>query len=141
MGRPLRVLYVCTGNSCRSQMAEGFTRYSGGGEIEARSAGIEAHGIDPMAIAVMEESGIDISGQESSILSGEMLEWADLVITLCSDADSNCPALPPGTDKIHRPFTDPRKAEGTEEEIAVVYRSVRDDIRLFVAELLDHHLQ
>ena len=87
MGEFSRVLFVCTGNSCRSQMAEGFIRYLGGNRVEARSAGIEAHGIDPRAIAVMEEAGVDISGQESSILSNEMLEWADLVVTLCSDAD------------------------------------------------------
>lgn len=141
MGEPLRILFVCTGNSCRSQMAEGFSRYLGGGRIEARSAGIEAHGIDPTTVSVMEEVGVDISEQESSVLSDEMLEWADLVVTLCSDADRNCPNLPPGTIKIHRPFSDPRKAEGSEEEIATAYRSVRDGIRMFVEELLDHHLQ
>ena len=89
----------------------------------------------------MAEIGVDISGQESSILSDEMLDWADMVITLCSDADQNCPLLPPGTRKIHRPFPDPRKATGTGEEITAVYRKVRDDILLFVKNLLDHHFQ
>ena len=122
-------------------MAEGIAHYLGSDSIEAGSAGIESHGIDPRAIEVMTEIGIDITGQESSILTDEMLEGADLVITLCSDADKNCPLLPPGTRKIHSPFSDPRKATGTRAEITAVYRSVRDEILMFVKDLIDHHLQ
>ena len=137
----MKLLFVCTGNSCRSQMAEGFARHLASEQMEAGSAGIESHGIDPRAVEIMAEIGVDISGQESSILSDEMLEWADLVITLCSDADRNCPLLPPGTRKIHCPFPDPRKATGTAAEITAVYRSVRDEILLFVKDLIDYHLQ
>ncbi len=122
-------------------MAEGIARHLASAQIEVGSAGIESHGVDPRAVKVMAEIGVDISGQESSILSDEMLEWADLVITLCSDADRNCPILPSGTRKIHCPFTDPRKAAGTGAEITAVYRSVRDEILLFVKDLIDHHLQ
>lgn len=141
MSEPIKILFVCTGNSCRSQMAEGIAHHLGSDYLEARSAGIESHGIDPRAVEIMAEIGVDISGQESSILSDEMLAWADLVITLCSDADQNCPLLPPGTRKTHRPFPDPRKATGTGDEITTVYRKVRNEILLFVQDLIDHHLQ
>ena len=141
MSEPTKILFVCTGNSCRSQMAEGITHHLGSDSIEARSAGIESHGVDPGAVGIMAEIGVDISEQESSILSDEMLEWADIVITLCSDADRNCPLLPPGTRKIHRPFPDPRKATGTGAEITAVYRKVRNEILLYVKDLIDHHIQ
>jgi arsenate reductase (thioredoxin) len=136
MTRPTRILFLCTGNSCRSQMAEGWTRSMGGERFEAASAGIEAHGKNPRAIAVMAEEGIDISGQESTRLAEPMLEWADLVVTVCGHADEHCPVLPPRTRKIHWPITDPAQAEGTEAEIMAVFRSSRDDIRRRVEDLL-----
>ena len=116
-------------------------REMGKGSVEVRSAGIETHGKDPRAITVMQEVGVDISGQESTILTGDMLEWAELVITLCGHADENCPVLPPGTRKIYWPLEDPRKAAGTEEEVTALYIAVRDEIRGFIADLLTHHLQ
>jgi len=133
----MKVLYLCTGNSCRSQMCEGFTRALARGGLEVRSAGIEAHGKNSRAIAVMAEAGYDISGQESTSLTEEMLEWADLVVTVCGHADEHCPVLPPGTRKIHWPLEDPAKAEGPEEEVMKVFRASRDEIRRRVEDLLD----
>jgi len=130
------ILYLCTGNSCRSQMAEGWSRQLGGGAFGVESAGIEAHGKNPRAIAVMQEAGIDISGQESTIVSVEMLRWADIVVTVCGHADEQCPALPPGVRKVHWPLADPAKASGSEEEIMAQFRTTRDEVRRRVQDLL-----
>ena len=132
----LHLLFLCTGNSCRSQMAEGWGRHFGGNAIEVQSAGIEAHGKNPRAIAVMREAGIDISGQESTRLTPAMLAWADVVVTVCGHADEHCPVLPAGTRKIHWPLNDPAKAQGSEEAIMAVFRASRDDIRARVEALL-----
>jgi len=132
----MNVLYLCTGNSCRSQMAEGWSRHLGGDEFSAESAGIEAHGKNPRAIAVMREAGIDISSQESTIVSDEMLRRVGLVVTVCGHADEQCPALPPGVRKIHWPLTDPAKATGSEEEIMAQFRATRDEVRQRVQDLL-----
>jgi len=118
-------------------MAEGFARHLSGGGIEAASAGIEAHGKNPRAISVMAEAGIDISDQESTLLTREMLEWADLVVTVCGHADEHCPVLPPGTQKYHWPLDDPAGAEGTEESVMSVFRASREEIRERVVELLE----
>lgn len=134
--RKARILFLCTGNSCRSQMAEGWARHLGGDWLEARSAGIEAHGKDPRAIAVMGEAGVDISGQQSTRLTTDMLAWADTVVTVCGHADEHCPALPPGVQKIHWPIEDPARAAGTEEEVMAVFRAVRDEIRRRVEGLI-----
>ena len=131
-----RLLFLCTGNSCRSQMAEGWTRHLGGDRIEVQSAGIEAHGKNPLAIAVMAEAGVDISTQESTRMTAEMAYWASRVITVCGHADEHCPVLPPETCKEHWPLSDPAKATGTTEEILNVFRATRDDVRQRVAELL-----
>ena len=135
------VLFLCTGNSCRSQMAEGFARALGGGSIEAQSAGIEAHGQNSRAIAAMAEAGIDISGQESTRLSDDMLERVDLVVTVCGHADEHCPVLPAGVERVHWPLPDPAKATGTETEIGDVFRAVRDDIHRRVKQLLSKELE
>jgi len=132
----LRILFLCTGNSCRSQMAEGWARHLGGGRIEVQSAGIEAHGKNPRAIAVMREAGVDISGQESTRVTDDMLRRADIVVTVCGHADEHCPVLPPGVKKIHWPLTDPAKATGTEEEILAKFRATRDEVRRRVADLI-----
>ena len=128
MTMPLRILFLCTGNSCRSQMAEGFARHLGGGIVEASSAGIEAHGQNPRAIRAMAEIGIDISGQESTVVTDGMIEEVDLVVTVCGHADAHCPVLPPGVEKLHWPFDDPAQATGSEEEIMTEFRRVRDEI-------------
>ncbi len=135
MNNMLRILFLCTGNSCRSQMAEGFARVLGGEGVEVFSAGIEAHGKNPRAIAAMAEAGIDISGQESTIVTDEMIGRADLVVTVCGHADEHCPVLPDGVRKIHWPLDDPARATGSEEEITAVFREVRDEIRERVVRL------
>ena len=131
-----KVLFVCSGNSCRSQMAEGWLRALSAGNMAANSAGISPHGQNPRAIAVMAEAGVDISRQSSKELTLDHLRWADLVITVCGDAEETCPLLPPGTRKEHWPLTDPAKASGSEDEILAVFRASRDDIRNRVADLM-----
>jgi len=132
-----RVLFLCTGNSCRSQMAEGWANHLGAEWLEARSAGIEAHGKNPRAIAVMREAGVDILHQESTRVTPEMLAWADLVITVCGHADEHCPILPPGIQKKHWPLEDPAKATGTEDEVMAKFRATRDEIKSRVEGMID----
>lgn len=132
----MNILFLCTGNACRSQMAEGWARHLAGDRHEIQSAGIEAHGKNPRAITVMQEAGIDISAQESTRVTPAMLAAADLLVTVCGHADEHCPALPPGKQKIHWPLNDPARASGTEDEIMAVFRASRDDIRQRVSELL-----
>jgi arsenate reductase len=131
------VLFLCTGNSCRSQIAEGWAKHIGGDSVVVHSAGIEAHGKNPRAIEVMQEIGIDISGQESTIIDDTMLQNADVLVTVCGHADEQCPVLPPGITKLHWPLTDPAKATGTEEEIMIEFRATRDEIKGRVNELLE----
>lgn len=133
----MNILFLCTGNSCRSQMAEGWARQLGGSDITVQSAGIEAHGKNPRAIAVMQEAGVDISQQESTRLTDDMLANVDVLVTVCGHADENCPAVPAGIKKIHWPLQDPAKASGSEEMVMQVFRASRDDIRRRVQELLD----
>jgi len=132
----IHILYLCTGNSCRSQMAEGWSRVLGGDHFSIDSAGIEAHGKNPRAIAVMQEAGVDISGQESTIVNQQMLERADVVVTVCGHADEQCPALPPAVKKIHWPLSDPARAAGSEEEIMAEFRATRDEVKQRVKALL-----
>jgi len=132
----MNILFLCTGNSCRSQMAEGWARHQAQAGWLIESAGIEAHGKNPRAIAVMAEAGIDIAGQESTRVTDAMLDAADLVVTVCGHADEHCPVLPPGTRKEHWPLDDPAKATGPEDEVMAVFRATRDEVRERVAELL-----
>jgi len=136
MNKPFNILFLCTGNSCRSQIAEGWAKWYGRPLFEIQSAGIESHGKNPRAIAVMKEAGVDISNQESTTVSDEMLQAADLVVTVCGHADEHCPVLPAGTNKEHWPLDDPAKASGIEEEIMQVFRASRDDIEQRVKALL-----
>ena len=138
MNKPFNILFLCTGNSCRSQMAEGWAKYYGRPLFEIQSAGIETHGKNPRAIAVMKEAGVDISDQESTKVTEDMLTQADLVVTVCGHADEHCPILPPGTKKEHWPLEDPAKARGTEEVIMEKFRASRDDIKARVKDLLQH---
>ncbi len=132
----MNILYLCTGNSCRSQMAEGWTRELGEGRFGVESAGIEAHGKNPRAIAVMEEKGVDIAGQESTVITDAMLDRADVVVTVCGHADEQCPAIPAGTRKVHWPLSDPAKATGNEEEIMAAFRATRKEVKRRVQSLL-----
>ena len=133
---PTRILYLCTGNSCRSQIAEGWTRQLGGELFEAQSAGIEAHGKNPRAIEVMADKGVDISGQESTVVTDAMLQWADVVVTVCGHADEQCPVLPDHVSKVHWPLTDPAKATGTEDEIMDAFRATRKEVKRRVESLI-----
>lgn len=132
----MHLLFLCTGNSCRSQMAEGWARQLGGNWLQVKSAGIEAHGKNPRAIKVMQDAGIDISGQESTKLTDEMLDWADYLVTVCGHADEHCPVLPLGIRKEHWPLSDPAKATGTEEHIMTVFKDSCDEIRQRVTDLI-----
>jgi arsenate reductase len=137
----MNLLFLCTGNSCRSQMAEGWARELKGFRqywLQVQSAGIEAHGKNPRAISVMKEAGVDISGQESTKLTDEMLASADYLVTVCGHADEHCPVLPAGIRKEHWPLSDPAKATGSEEEIMAEFRASRDDIKQRVTDLLEH---
>ena len=131
------ILFLCTGNSCRSQIAEGWVHQMGGDHFEVQSAGIEAHGKNPRAIAIMQEVGIDISRQESTVVTSEMIGKADVVVTVCGHADEHCPAVPSSAEKLHWPLSDPAKASGTEEEIMDEFRRTRDEIEARVKRLLD----
>jgi arsenate reductase len=132
------VLFLCTGNSCRSQMAEGFARAIHGERIDACSAGLDPHGVDPRAVAVMAEAGVDLSGQSSKGLDAIDLEALDLVVTVCGHADENCPLFPGRARVVHHGFDDPprlARLAGDEKEALSHYRRVRDQIRDFVEHL------
>lgn len=120
--------FLCTGNSCRSQMAEGWGKEILGDEWQVLSAGIEAHGLNPNAVKAMNEVGIDISGQTSDIIDLNILNNADFVVTLCGDAADKCPMTPPHVKRDHWGFVDPAKAEGTDEEKWTIFQNVRDEI-------------
>lgn len=127
--KPL-VYFLCTGNSCRSQIADGFLKALGSDKYEVRSAGLEAHGLNPRAVQVMKEAGVDISGHASDVIDPEIVNRADYVITLCGHADEHCPLIPNKyVVKWHWGFDDPAKATGTEEEIMTSFRTVRDSIQ------------
>lgn len=132
----MNLLFLCTGNSCRSQMAEGWARSLGDEALTVQSAGIEAQGKNPRAIAVMQEAGVDISAQTSTQLTEAMLAAADYLVTVCGHADEHCPVVPAHIRKEHWPLTDPAKAVGSEAEISASFRASRDDIRNRVADLL-----
>ena len=125
----LKVMFLCTGNSCRSQMAEGLARALGNGRIEAHSAGLMAAGVHRRAIAVMQEIGIDISSQRSKEIDEDLLRAMDIVITLCDNAAEACPWTPPEIKRLHWPIQDPVGATGTEEKIMKEFRRARDEIR------------
>ena len=134
----LKLLFLCTGNSCRSQMAEGWARHLRGGELEAFSAGLETHGMNPHTVRVMAEAGVDISRQFSKTLAELGASEFDYVVTVCGHADEHCPRFPARTRVVHVGFDDPprltKNLPDGEEKLAV-YRRVRDEIRRFVESL------
>jgi len=136
--RKLKVLFLCTGNSCRSQMAEGWARALKGDVIEAYSAGIETHGLNPNAVKVMDEAGVDISGHSSKNVNTLQDVPFDYVVTVCGHANENCPFFPGAAKVVHVGFDDPpalaRQVEGAEAKLEC-YRRVRDQIRAFVESL------
>lgn len=140
MPEKTKILFLCTGNSCRSQMAEGWARHLKGDLLEAYSAGIETHGLNPRAVQVMAEEGVDISAQRSKLVDELMGIPFDYVVTVCGHAHEHCPFFPGKTRVVHVGFDDPprlaRDAK-TEEEVLAHYRRVRDEIRRFVETLPD----
>ena len=122
------VLFLCTGNSCRSQMAEGLLRSLDGDRFEACSAGTDPHGVNPKAVAAMQEIGVDIRGQKSEHVDSYLGVGVDTVISVCDSAASNCPTFPEGVRRIHWSFDDPAGATGTPAERMTAFRRVRDEI-------------
>jgi arsenate reductase (thioredoxin) len=134
-----RVLFLCTGNSCRSQMAEGWARHLHGGRLIACSAGVKTHGLNPDAVRVMAEAGVDISGHRSQHIDEFREVPIDLVVTVCAAAHETCPVFPARARVVHRGFDDPpRLAQGAADEASRLapYRRVRDEIRVFVMQEL-----
>jgi arsenate reductase len=125
----LKIMFLCTGNSCRSQMAEGFARELGKGILEPYSAGVSPQGVNEKAVRVMKEIGIDISHRQSKSIDQELLKKMDVIITLCDNAARSCPWTPPEIRLIHWPLDDPAKAVGSEEEVMNEFRRVRDEIK------------
>lgn len=129
-----KVLVLCTGNSCRSQIAEGYLRHFAGKKAEVYSAGIETHGVNPKAISTMLEDGIDISGHTSNNMDEYRGIDFDYVITVCDHAQENCPYFPSKAQRFHHNFPDPARAEGTEEEIAEQFREVRQQVKEYMQQ-------
>jgi arsenate reductase len=135
-----KILVLCTGNSCRSQIAEGYLRYFAEDKAEIYSAGIETHGVNPKAIATMAADGIDISNHTSNNIDEYRDIVFDFVITVCDNAKENCPFFPSEAKKFHYNFPDPAKAKGTEEEIAAEFSAVRDLIKNYCKEFIVKNL-
>jgi arsenate reductase len=138
MSEKLKVLFLCTGNSCRSQMAEGWARHLKGDRIEAYSAGVETHGLNPNAVKVMSEAGVDITGQRSQHVSELAEVDLDYVVTVCASAHESCPVFPGKAKVVHVGFDDPpalARQAASDQEALDCYRRVRDEIRDYVATL------
>ena len=135
-----KILLLCTGNSCRSQMAEGFIRRFAGEKAHVYSAGIAAHGVNKRAIACMHEIGIDMTGHTSNQVNEYANLVFDYVITVCDHAQESCPVVPYTASKIHQSFADPAKASGSEEEIQSMFRVVRDQIGAFCLEFVNTYI-
>ncbi len=135
-----KVLVLCTGNSCRSQIAEGYLRYFANGKAEIYSAGIETHGVNPRAIEVMKEDGIDISHHTSNHIDEYKNIDFDYVITVCDNAKERCPFFPSSAKKFHQNFPDPAKVEGDDEIVMEAFRSVRDSIKSYSKKFVEENL-
>ncbi|MFM9985021.1 MAG: arsenate reductase ArsC [Flavobacteriales bacterium] len=139
-GDEKKVLVLCTGNSCRSQMAEGYLRLFAGEKARIWSAGVETHGVNPRAIAIMQEDGVDISNHTSNHIDEYRHIDFDYVITVCDNARERCPWFPSKAQKFHENFPDPAKATGTEEEVLMQFRNTRDLIRNWCLEFVRSHV-
>ena len=135
-----KILVLCTGNSCRSQIAEGYLRHFADNKAKIYSAGIETHGVNPRAIAIMKEDGIDISKHTSNNIDEYSKIEFDYVITVCDNAKENCPYFPTKAKKFHYNFPDPAKAKGTEEEIMQQFREVRELIKSYSKQFIAEHV-
>ena len=135
-----KILVLCTGNSCRSQIAEAYLSYFAGDKADVYSAGVETHGVNPKAISTMLEDGIDISNHTSNNLDEYYDIDFDFVITVCDNAKERCPYFPTKARKFHHNFPDPAKATGTDEEIKEQFRNVREEIKMYCKNLVDKNL-
>jgi len=135
-----KILVLCTGNSCRSQIAEGYLRHFADGRAEVYSAGVETHGVNPRAIAIMKEDGIDISGHTSNHVDEYGDIDFDFVITVCDNALERCPYFPTNARKFHYNFPDPAKATGSEEEIMASFRAVRELIKAYSRDFVEKNI-
>ena len=135
-----KILVLCTGNSCRSQIAEGYLKYFAGNKAEVCSAGVETHGVNPRAIAVMKESGIDISMHTSNNINEYFNIDFDYVITVCDNAKEHCPVFPSKAKKFHQNFPDPAKAEGSEDEIMNAFRITANLIKKYCKKFIEENI-
>lgn len=134
-------LFLCTGNSCRSQMAEAWLRHLSGDQIVVESAGIESHGLNPYAVNVMEEVGISMSGHQSTVIDQLDLSSLDVLVTVCDHAKATCPIVITKALQLHHSFTDPSSVSGTEAHVLSHFRAVRDDIKAYCQTLVNtYHL-
>jgi len=136
-----KILVLCTGNSCRSQIAEGYLRHFAKDEASIYSAGVETHGLNPRAIAIMKEDGLDISHHTSNNVDEYFDIDFDYVITVCDNAKERCPYFPTKAQKFHHNFPDPAKAAGTEEEIMAEFRAVREMIKAYSQQFIEEHIE
>jgi len=134
------ILVLCTGNSCRSQLAEGYLRHFAGNKAAIYSAGIETHGVNPKAIQVMAEDHLDISGHTSNHVDEYLSIPFDYVITVCDNANEACPYFPGNVQRFHHNFPDPAKATGTPDEIMSEFRRVRDMVKVYAADFVSQHI-
>lgn len=135
-----KVLVLCTGNSCRSQMAEGYLKYFSGDNAMIMSAGVETHGVNPKAIAVMKEDGVDISSHTSDNVAAYLSIEFDFIITVCDHAKERCPVFPGKATRLHFNFPDPAKETGSDEEVLVKFRTTRDLIKNFCKDFVSKHI-
>jgi arsenate reductase (thioredoxin) len=135
-----KILVLCTGNSCRSQIAEGYLKHFAGDKAEVYSAGIETHGVNPRAISIMKEDGIDISDHTSNNIDEYRNIDFDYVITVCDHAKENCPYFPTNAATFHQNFPDPAKASGTEDEIMAKFREVREMIKDYSEKFISENI-
>lgn len=135
-----KILVLCGGNSCRSQMAEGYLRHFAGAKAEVYSAGVEAHGVNPNSVKVMLEDGIDISHQTSNKMDDYKAINFDIVITVCDNSVEECPYFPTKAQKFHHSFPDPAKCTGSSEEVLNEFRKVRDMVKVYCKEFVTQHL-
>jgi arsenate reductase len=135
-----KILILCTGNSCRSQIAHGFLKIFAGNKAEVYSAGIETHGVNPKAIKTMMEEGIDISHHTSNNIDEYKSVDFDFVMTVCDSAKENCPYFPTTAKVFHHNFSDPAKAQGTEDEIDNHFKTVREEIKMYCKQFVDQNL-
>jgi len=135
-----KILVLCTGNSCRSQIAEGYLKQFSAGQASVWSAGVETHGVNPRAIAIMKEDGVDISAQTSNNIEEYRSVDFDYVITVCDHAKERCPFFPSSAQQFHFNFPDPARATGTEAEIMDRFRDVREQIKAYCERFVRQHI-